>query len=70
MRSTRHSLSDVLDGETVMPGVIDQLAAGHPIYYRCDDAGCYVEERPDGSIWRVEFGPGGSLRYLDDRPIS
>lgn len=69
MRSTRHSLSDVLDGETVMPGVLAQLAAGYPIYYFRDDAGCHVEERPDGTIWRVEFGPGGSLRYLDYRPL-
>lgn len=68
MRSARYSLSDILDGETVMPGVLAQLAAGHSIYYFCDDAGCHVEERPDGTIWRVELGPDRSIRYLDDHP--
>lgn len=63
-----HSLSDVLDG-TVDPAVLALLSAGIPIFYYCDEAGCIVEERPDGTIWRVELGPGRHVRYIDDQPI-
>lgn len=65
----QHSFSDVLDG-TVDPAVLALLRAGIPIFYYCDEAGCIVEERPDGTVWRVELGPGRSVRYLDDFPIS
>ena len=63
----KHSLSDVLDG-TVDPAVLAHLAAGHPIYYFDDELDSIVEERPDGTIWRVELGPGRSVRYIDDGP--
>lgn len=63
----QHSLSDVLDG-TVDPAVLALLCAGIPIYY-CDESGCIVEERPDGTTRRVELGPGRIVRYLDDEPI-
>lgn len=68
LAQARHSLEDTLNGE-VMPGVLAQLAAGHPIYYFCDDAGCHVEERPDGTVWRIELGRSGTVRYLDGGPI-
>lgn len=62
-----HSLSDLLDG-TVDPEVLELLRAGIPIYYWDDALGSVVEERPDGTVWRVELGPGRSVRYLDARP--
>lgn len=63
----RHSFSDLLDGE-VMPGVRAQLAAGHPIYYYFHDLDVEVEERPDGSVWRVSLR-GGRVTYLDAEPV-
>tara|TARA_R110002012_G_scaffold8612_4_gene39706 strand:+ start:2583 stop:2816 length:234 start_codon:yes stop_codon:yes gene_type:complete len=63
----KHSLSDVLDG-TVDPAVLAHLAAGHPIYYFDDELDSIVEERPDGTMWRFELGPGRSVRYIDDGP--
>lgn len=63
-----HSLSDVLDG-TVDPAVLALLRAGIPIYYFDSEMDSVVEERPDGTVWRVELGPGRSVRYLDDQPL-
>lgn len=63
----KHSLSDVLDG-TVDPAVLAHLAAGHPIYYFDKALDSVVEERQDGTIWRVELGPGRHVMYLDDEP--
>jgi hypothetical protein len=62
-----HSFADVLDG-TVDPAVLAQLEAGHPIYYVDDELDSIVEERPDGTIWRVILGPGGAIAYLDQEP--
>lgn len=59
-----HSLADVLDG-TVDPAVLAHLSAGNPIYYFDDDLDSVVEERPDGTIWRVILGPGGAVSYPD-----
>jgi hypothetical protein len=64
----QHSLSDVLDG-TVDPAVLALLRAGIPIYYFDSELDTIVEERPDGTVWRVELGPGRLVRYLDDQPI-
>lgn len=66
MRSTRHSLSDVLD-MTVDPTVTAILRAGFPIYYYCNKAACTVEERPDGTVWRVNLGPDRQVSYLDNK---
>lgn len=63
----KHSFSDVLDG-TVDPAVLAHLEEGHPIYYFDDALDSIVEERPDGTIWRVELGLGGHIRYIDDGP--
>jgi hypothetical protein len=63
-----HSLADVLDG-TVDPAVLAHLEAGHPIYYFCSEIGSVVEERPDGTIWRVRLKAGGVIEYLDERPV-
>jgi hypothetical protein len=68
MRSTRHSLSDVLDG-TVDPAVLALLRAGIPIYYYCYEAGCTVEERPDGTVWRVNLGPDRQVSYLNNKAL-
>lgn len=57
-----------LDG-TVDPTVLAILRARHPMHYFCVELDCVVEERPDGTIWRVELGPRRRVRYLDDRPI-
>lgn len=54
---------------TVDPAVLAILRAGFPICYFCDDAGCHVYGRPDGTIWRVELAPGRMVRYVDDEPI-
>jgi hypothetical protein len=62
-----HSLSDVLDG-TVDPAVLAHLAAGHPIYYFDSVLDSVVEERPDGTIWRVILRPGGAIEYPDQGP--
>lgn len=62
-----HSFADVLDG-TVDPAVLAHLAAGHPIYYFDSVLDSVVEERPDGTIWRVTLGPGGVVEYPDQGP--
>lgn len=62
-----HSFADVLDG-TVDPAVLAHLAAGHPIYYFDDDLDSIVEERPDGTIWRVILGPCRAVSYPDQEP--
>lgn len=41
----------------------------YTMHYFCVELDCVVEERPDGTIWRVELGPRRRVRYLDDRPI-
>ncbi|WP_071469115.1 hypothetical protein [Roseinatronobacter thiooxidans] len=63
-----HSLSGVLDG-TVDPAVLELLRAGIPIYYFDKVLDSIVEERPDGTVWRVELGPGARVSYMDDHPI-
>lgn len=63
----QHSLSGVLDG-TVDPAVEAILRAGIPIYYFDSALDSVVEERPDGTVWRVELGPGRKVSYLDDEP--
>ncbi len=65
--SDQHSLADILDG-TVDPAVEALLRAGIPIYYFDSALDSIVEERPDGTVWRVELGPGGAVSYLDDEP--
>lgn len=62
-----HSFADVLDG-TVDPAVLAHLEAGHPIYYFDKLLDSVVEERPDGTIWRVILGPGRSVSYPDQEP--
>lgn len=59
-----HSFADILDG-TVDPAVLAHLAAGHPIYYFCDERDSMVEERPDGTIVRVTLKSGGVVEYDD-----
>lgn len=63
-----HSLADVLDG-TVDRAVLAHLEAGRPIYYFCDERDSIVEERPDGTIWRVRLKAGGAIEHLDERPV-
>jgi hypothetical protein len=63
-----HSFADVLDG-TVDPAVLAHLEAGHPIYYFCSEIDSVVEERPDGTIWRVRLKAGGVIEYLDEKPV-
>lgn len=49
--------------------MLSLLRAGIPIYYFDSELDTIVEERPVGTVWRVELGHGRSVTYLDDGPV-